>query len=584
MRHAAANSSSPEALVPIETLMTEATKFMSRERGEAVMRKWLPRHDRDIQDMPENRVIAMMADAVLLSADLLLSQPSASGATAFDRLARRYGDAAPAEKAALIALRQARFRLLRLERDFAEGEICARDVLSDEALRLAPTLPPLAAGIILFCRVAALGGNLCCLAGAVTPLDPAAFAVAGRHPAAGAPGAAANARWAEAVYAHVVRHGTLDVPGVNRLAGDLDEGEIFADGDDPLLELAMAWAALTQNEPDAALLQRTRQSADLPTILDALAAAVMSRDAGRQEIADALERLLFVQLETVQRRESSGAGALTLDVVARALDGRIAADEWPTRVRTLFTTLRQRISRGQRAGDPALEQLVQRIQALRSKTVAQGCTEQEALAAAEKVAELLDRYGLSLGELEFRAQPCAGIGIQTNRRRIAPIDSCVPAIAAFFDCRVWAERAQGTALRYIFFGLRGDVAAAQYLYEMVERAFETETNVFRASDIYFEMAGERRSATNSFQIGLARGISDKLHALRAARDAGARSASGRDLVPMKAAIVDEEMQKLGLNLSSRILGRGKRVLTDAFAAGEVAGQQFEFAPAITQAA
>ena len=42
------------------------------------------------------------------------------------------------------------------------------------------------------------------------------------------------------------------------------------------------------------------------------------------------------------------------------------------------------------------DRLRQRIQALRAKTVANGCTEGEALAAAAKVAELLDRYDLSL--------------------------------------------------------------------------------------------------------------------------------------------------------------------------------------------
>ena len=57
-------------------------------------------------------------------------------------------------------------------------------------------------------------------------------------------------------------------------------------------------------------------------------------------------------------------------------------------------------------------------------------TEQEALAAAEKAAELLDRYGLSLSELEFRAQPCDGIGIQTNRRRFAPITPAAREAAA----------------------------------------------------------------------------------------------------------------------------------------------------------
>jgi hypothetical protein len=584
-REVTARSSSQDAYDRIEAALESAARFVPRERGEAMFRKWVPRRDRDIEGLAEDRMIAMAADAVLLAADLLLSQPSASGTTAFDRLAKNCTGAAPEEAAAIAALCKARFRLLRIEVIATADGWLTRDVLLDELLRIAcPDLPPLASGSNLFGRVVHLGGEKFCFAGAITPLDAAAFMTARSHPAAGAQNLAAAARWAEAVYAHVVRNGTLDVPGLNRPADDADGSDLFEPGQDELRDLSLEWLDLADAAPDAELLQRTRQSADLATILDALAAAVLSRDAGRAEIAFAVERLLLVQLETVRRREASGAVTLTLNAVAGALDHAMRSRAWPQRVRTLFETLRAQVSGGRLADDPALERLVQRIQALRAKTVAQGCTEQEALAAAEKVAELLDRHGLSLNELEFRAQPCEGIGIQTNRRKTGPIDACIPAIAAFFDCRVWAERADGAPLRYIFFGLRGDVTAAQYLYEMVERAFETETDAFRASDIYFEMAGERRSANNSFQTGLAQGISDKLHAMRVARDAVMRSASGRDLVPVKAAMVNEEMEKLGLSLSRRVLSRGKRVLTDAFEAGQAAGQRFEFSPAITQAA
>ncbi len=534
-------------------------------------------------------MLAMAADAVLLSADLLLSQPAASGTTAFDRLARSRIGAPAAEVAAIAALRRARFRLLRLEGDAQAREVLLRDVVSGELLRVVGAeLPPLAVGTVLFGRAVGLGNGLCCLPGAITPLDPEAFAVARGHAAAGAPGVTAGARWAEAVYGHVVRHGTLDVPGLNRPAGDMDgEDHLFESDDGTLFALAMAWAALAEGAPDAALLQRTRQLADLPSILDALAAAVLARDAREDAMAVAFERLLLVQLETVLRRERGGSGKLTLEAVGRALDQANAEGRLPPGVQALFATLRQRLAGGngtRRADDPALERLVQRIQGLRAKTVAQGCTEQEALAAAEKVAELLDRYGLSLGEMDFRAQPCEGIGIQTDRRRFAPIDSCVPAIAAFFDCRAWAEHAKGTALRYVFFGLRADVTAAQYLYELVERAFDTETDAFRSGDLYARMAGERRSAINSFQIGLARGISGKLQALRTARDASRLSASGRDLVPVKAAMVEEELAKLGLDLRPRGPGRRRRVLSEAFREGEAAGGRFAFTPAITEAA
>ena len=49
---------------------------------------------------------------------------------------------------------------------------------------------------------------------------------------------------------------------------DLDDLLETAEGD--LFVLAMAWAALADRAPDAALLQRTRRCTDLPTILEAL--------------------------------------------------------------------------------------------------------------------------------------------------------------------------------------------------------------------------------------------------------------------------------------------------------------------------
>ena len=71
---------------------------------------------------------------------------------------------------------------------------------------------------------------------------------------------------------------------------------------------------------------------------------------------------------------------------------------------------------------------------------------------------------------------------------------------------------------------------------------------------------------------------------QAPRDASRRSASGRDFVPLKAAMVDEELARRSLDLHKRALGRGTRVLADAYTAGEVAGQQFDYRLAITEAA
>lgn len=91
--------------------------------------------------------------------------------------------------------------------------------------------------------------------------------------------------------------------------------------------------------------------------------------------------------------------------------------------------------------DPtALDKLRSRIQALRAKTIDNGCTEDEALSAAAKVAELLDRYDLSLTDVEIRAAACERRSFETYRKKRIPLDDCIGAIAKFCDCRVWREK------------------------------------------------------------------------------------------------------------------------------------------------
>jgi hypothetical protein len=581
----------------IAELEEAAADFVAAKGADALMRTFL--QPVAMKTMPQYRQLCVMADAVLMTGDLLLSQPSLTGGSALSRMAKARGrDPRKAADPAMQALLGARFRLLKVTGFLSSRMLSVQDVLTGETMRLVWTdLPLLSAGTHLFGRMALAAEGTICPAGVTTPLDAAALAVATGSRAAGAQGAMAQARWAEAVYTHVVRHGTLDVPGLNRpSAGGQAENSMH--GDDGRFafggEIARVlddWHHLGQAAPDEALLQRTRCFASMDPLLDMLATLPVVRASGVETVAAALERMVMVVMETIHRREqavSGGmAGGLTLDAVGAAIEHRISAHGMPAEVRGLFVAFRRRLAGSgpaTRPEDAEFQRLMQRIQALRAKTVAQGCTEQEALAAAEKVAELLDRYGLSLGELEFKAQPCEGIAIETTRKRLGPMDNVVPSIGAFFDCRVWAERVHGAPLRYIFFGLRADVAAAQYLYEMVERAFETETNRFRAGEIYAAMEGERRSATNSFHIGMANGIVEKLRLFRAAREAHLRSASGRDLVPVKAAVVEDEMAKLGLSLRTIGGGGPKRVLSDAYAAGHEAGQRFAYAPGIGQAA
>jgi hypothetical protein len=226
-----------------------------------------------------------------------------------------------------------------------------------------------------------------------------------------------------------------------------------------------------------------------------------------------------------------------------------------------------------------LDKLKGRIQGLRAKTIDNGCTEAEALLAAAKVAELLDRYDLSLTDVEIREAPCEQRAYETRRKKRIPLDDCIGAIANFCDCRVWREKnAEGEA-RYVFFGLRSDVEVAHYLTEVVDAAVRSELGRFKTSAAYQRFRHQDRHVANaSFTLGMVASIADKLTAMKAGRDQ-ANNSTGRGLVVLKAAVVDAELEKLNLKL--RTARRPSRMVSPtAYEAGEAAGASLVIAPGI----
>ena len=227
----------------------------------------------------------------------------------------------------------------------------------------------------------------------------------------------------------------------------------------------------------------------------------------------------------------------------------------------------------------AFDKLRTRIQGLRAKTIDNGCTEGEALAAAEKVAELLDRHDLSLTDIEIREAPCERREYETHRKKRIPLDDCIGAIAEFCDCRVWREKDQAGEGRYVFFGLRADVEVAHYLTEVIDTAVRSELGRYKTSPDYQRFRHQDRHLANaSFAMGMVASIADKLMAMKAGRDQ-VNNSSGRGLVVLKAAVVDTELGKLDLKL--RTVHRTSRMISPmAYDAGGEAGQSFTIKPAV----
>jgi hypothetical protein len=203
-----------------------------------------------------------------------------------------------------------------------------------------------------------------------------------------------------------------------------------------------------------------------------------------------------------------------------------------------------------------------RIRALAARTVERGCSEAEALAAAAKVGELLEVYGLSMSEVELREEACVQRVLVFDDPRRQAMGWLFPALLRFTECRGWTV---GRA-DYVIFGLEPDVQMAEYLMHVIATALTWEEARFRASPDYLRAGAAPRGARvrvspqavlRSFRIGFADRIAARLEELgshrhateQAAQEEAARNGStGTALVLVKERKIEEGFRALGVRL------------------------------------
>jgi hypothetical protein len=237
-----------------------------------------------------------------------------------------------------------------------------------------------------------------------------------------------------------------------------------------------------------------------------------------------------------------------------------------------------------------------RIRALTEKTVANGCTEAEAMSAAEMVGRLLERYALNMDEIEVREARCVQAEVPIGGRRRRPIDACVPAIARFCDCKVWLARdARSTAddddfdrtlsaARYVFFGFETDTVLATYLFAVIDRAIRTEDAAFRRGNPALRAVRLRR-ASASFQQGVAARVGDRLDAMHRDREASVRTqrSNGTALILARHRVVEDAFRETDVRLVS-MAAIGRRRIASAFREGWSAGDRVNLSRPVTEGA
>jgi hypothetical protein len=193
------------------------------------------------------------------------------------------------------------------------------------------------------------------------------------------------------------------------------------------------------------------------------------------------------------------------------------------------------------------------------------------MAAADMVGRLLERYALTMQEVDVREEPCVQVEVPLGGVRRRPIDLCVPAIARFCDCKVWLARSAASA-RYVFFGFVTDTKLAAYLFSVIDRAIRSDLLVFRRDSPALAGVALRRAST-SFQHGMAARVAERLETMHAEREASiaANRTTGTALMVIRHQVVEEAFRSSKIRLQSSPGLRLRR--NGAYRAGQVAGDK-----------
>jgi hypothetical protein len=209
----------------------------------------------------------------------------------------------------------------------------------------------------------------------------------------------------------------------------------------------------------------------------------------------------------------------------------------------------------------ALDRVKRIIRELQQKTEDNGCSEHEAMAAAQKMGQLLDEYNLNIDEVGVREDAA-----QCRKNEVFAQDgyagTLISGIRHFCGIIAYQEAGQGHGMKYVLFGTPHDLEIALYLYEVCSEAMDHDWVA------YMNQHGYSMKKRASFRMGFSGRVYDRLLQMKKERDARNASTS-RALVVLKDQLVKSEWAKQGIRLTK---SRGTRAADGhAYNQGHAAG-------------
>jgi hypothetical protein len=220
------------------------------------------------------------------------------------------------------------------------------------------------------------------------------------------------------------------------------------------------------------------------------------------------------------------------------------------------------------------ESIIEKIKALLAKTVENGCTEAEMMAALNMAQALQDTYVVTAEELQLAKEEAAVLGDSmpdpNDPHNIRWHVSW--AVAKFCGCKAWAERL--TKRRHIkFCGAPADVELATWMLEHLTDFVSDQ--LVRHLMVSIAPRTERRRVIKEFVLGCVDRIQERVDDLSKQSEA-ARTSTGRELVVIKNAAIDAKLKELGLHFRGGGSCGGVNEDSAAFTAGRAAGNSATF--------
>ena len=200
--------------------------------------------------------------------------------------------------------------------------------------------------------------------------------------------------------------------------------------------------------------------------------------------------------------------------------------------------------------DQTRKAVLKKLRAFAQRTVENGCTEAEAIAAAEAMQKLQHEYNMTLTDADILDAEYVTEKMQLGNQRMHPVVGEVMGVAIFTSTKMY----KSGATLYIF-GEKHKVDNAIYLISTIQSAMELEFLNYRGTEAYLRETWYHHGQTirSSFMNGMAHRLYHRLlqmHKELMQQDATVSQTTGNSLVVMSDKALDDAFRKQNPNLRS----------------------------------